>query len=71
MRGNMQQIVIGLPPEVVDELDAAAYRENRSRAKVIEEALRKAFDLPRKAAAPKRRSRAQPVRLEPSLAVSA
>jgi metal-responsive CopG/Arc/MetJ family transcriptional regulator len=73
MKGYMQQIAIGLPPEIVDAVDAAAYRENRSRAKVIEEALRQALNLPRPdraTPARKRGRRARPLQLT-QLAVSA
>jgi hypothetical protein len=68
-------MTIGLPADVADAVAAAAYRENRSRAKVIEQALRQVFNLPRTAPpaprAPKRGRRAQPLRLSPAMTVVA
>ena len=43
MRGRLQQVTIGLAPELVDAIDARAAREDRSRAKMIELVLRDAF----------------------------
>jgi metal-responsive CopG/Arc/MetJ family transcriptional regulator len=43
LRGRLQQVSVGLPPELVEQLEAIAARESRSRGKVIELLLRDAL----------------------------
>ena len=40
LRGRRQQVTITLPPDLVADLDAITAKENRSRARTIEVALR-------------------------------
>jgi hypothetical protein len=43
LRGRQQQITLGLPPDLVDAIDALAERDARSRTKMIELLLRDAL----------------------------
>jgi metal-responsive CopG/Arc/MetJ family transcriptional regulator len=40
LRGHRLQVTITLPPDLVAEIDAITTKENRSRARTIEVALR-------------------------------
>jgi predicted transcriptional regulator len=51
LRGYLQQVTIGLPPELVVRLDEVAAQERRSRSKLIEVWLTERLYRQHKAAA--------------------
>jgi hypothetical protein len=51
LRGNRQPLAISLPPDLVQQLDRIAAREYRSRANMIETAIREWLAVRQKAAA--------------------